>query len=348
MYAFQYYLKKNGYEPFLIKYIPESKINVCWYEIVKKLFNPFHVVRSLNLRRKNIIKARENLLHPRFFNDFREKYIQQTKLYVSIDQLKENPPVADVYITGSDIVWSAPRLAFFLDFGGSSIKKMAYAASFGRDRVSAEMLNFMRPLISDFSFIGVRESVGIDICKQMGRNDAVHVFDPTLLLSKKDYYSILKSPKIDDKFCLLYLTGADTFFSMSKINKILKNNKIKLFYTTCDRYDRYAKIYPSIEEWLGYCDEAEVIITNSFHGCIFSILFEKKFILLPLKGLHAELNVRAFSLLENLQLSDRICNDFNDLNDLLYKSIDYSKINKFIDKERERIFDLLSKQLNFK
>jgi hypothetical protein len=130
-----------------------------------------------------INNRREEKDNPRRFNNFREKYIKQSeKIYYSYEELVSSPPEADVYIVGSDQVWNMfsfsfeqarKRLrAYFLDCGDSEIRRIAYAASFGKEIVVDDFKKEMGPLLKRFDYISVREKSGLTICRQCGIENA--------------------------------------------------------------------------------------------------------------------------------------------------------------------------------
>lgn len=351
MYALQEYLKNLGYNVFLIKYDASKDASLFkkrnWYYYFLKLLNPKAINRKLKQRSVNIKRDEERITHPRFFNEFLKSNIKESdKIYNSIENLRKDPPIADVYITGSDVVWSHFRPAYFLDFGSPEIKRISYAASFGRETISDEECRQIEPLLKRFNLVTVRESQGLEICLKSGRNDAKLVLDPTLLLTKEQYIQLSKNVNKGKKNCFLYLLGSETNFSMNQIIKATKSKNLDLIYATCERFDKYTKVYPTINEWLGYYMHADIILTNSYHGCIFAIVFNKDFVFLPLKGIHSKLNVRVNSLLSELNLTNRICN--NNFLKIFNSQIDYTLVNAKLGLMTEDIDTLLKKELNIK
>lgn len=350
MYALQKYLNNLGYNAFLIKYDPRKdttliKKKSSFYYLLK-LFNPKAIHHFIRQKITTIKREKERINYPRFFDEFLKKNIAETdRIYSSINELRKDPPKADIYVTGSDVVWSLFRPAYYLDFGSPNTKRIAYAPSFGRDAVSENECRQIEPLLKRFNLITVRESQGVEICAKAGRKDAKLVLDPTLLLQREHYLKIVKTVTKTESFCFLYLLGSETKFSMKQIFKASSTRNLKIVYSTCEKFDRFTKVYPTINEWLGYYSKAEIIITNSYHGCIFAIIFNKDFIFLPLKGIHSKLNVRVNSLLSELNLMNRICD--NNLQEIFDEKIDYSEVNKILEMKVEEITKLL-KRLHIK
>lgn len=349
MYALQEYLRLNGYNPFLIKYDPSkdpdlinSKSNVSY---LQKLFNPKAIIRFIKRKKSYKLRERERQYYPRYFDKFIKENIQESeRVYNSIEELRRYPPKADIYITGSDVVWSSFRPAYYLDFGATNVKRISYAPSFGRGTVPEEELKKIKPFLEKFNLVTVREKQGVDICLKAGVSDAKFVLDPTFLLSAKNYKDI-SSESINKKdFCFLYLLGSETSLSSKEVFSKLNKNGLETIYATCERYDKYPKVYPTIYEWLEYYSKAKIIITNSYHGCIFAIIFKKDFIFLPLTGIHAPLNVRVTSLLSQLNLSERILD--NNMDILLNTHVEYKKVNSVLDNMKKNIHHILINELN--
>ena len=349
MYALQQCLRIKGYDPFLIKYDPQkdstiikNKSKVYYFQ---KIFNPKSILRFVEQKKNHRLRENERKIHPRLFNDFLQQNIQESdRKYNSILELRKYPPVADIYITGSDVVWKSFRPAYYLDFGSSKIKRISYAASFGRENIPVEELKIIEPLLKKFNLVTVREFQGIDICAKAGRSDAKFVLDPTFLLPAKHYLDVSSKVNHKENFCFLYLIGSETCLTIKQILNKLNKSNLEVIYATCEKYDKYSKVYPTIYEWLEYYAKTNFVVTNSYHGCIFAIIFNKDFVFLPLTGVHSKLNVRVTSLLSYLNLTERIFN--NNMDFLLNKSIDYSTVNRVLDETKENIFNILTTELN--
>ena len=326
-YALQQYLRDKGHEPFLIRYNWRTDLNKApvWSRLYK-LFNPICVYKYL---KRKIIKTKvivNKIIVDREFDAFRSKYItQSSERYDSYSTLFNNPPDADAYIVGSDQVWNFfgndfyvirnAIHAYMLDFGDKDIKKIAYAASWSVYSVPNKFKKEIYPLLRNFNYVSVREKNGIELCKDCGRNDAELVCDPTLLLDSNTYRKLYKENtirKISDKYLLLYLLGNDCDFDLSYIQQFAISKGLKLVYIPgsganieCEKYD--ATIY----EWLYLFDNAEYIITNSFHGCVFSYIFKKQFGVFRLNGRFEGMNTRLITLFEELRISDRFISKYD-------------------------------------
>ena len=172
-YALQQYLKSRGHDVYWIRsIIPQSNLRI----ILRHIKN----YRDLGLIRK-YYRCRSS------FRDFVEQHLNVTpKIYIGNIDLSNQVPEADFYITGSDQVWGGELKENYLLFVRESCKKIAYAASFGRDKISQAQIEVITPWIKDIPNVSVRESTGVGICKEMGV-DAVHLLDPTLLIDAQLY-----------------------------------------------------------------------------------------------------------------------------------------------------------------
>lgn len=229
----------------------------------------------------------------------------------------------DTLIVGSDQVW---RPAYnksinnmFLDFAPSKCKKISYAASFGTNQweYSEEETLKCKDLLKSFVAVSVREKSGIELAKQYLNYTNVHfVLDPTLLLEKSDYISLCRKFPIKKSF---YLCAYILDLSEEKkhiINSIANKKGLKVHF-----FSAHEKLTLSVEEWLCNFRDASFVVTDSFHGTVFSIIFEKDFIVFPNNERGKD---RFVSLLSELGLLDRIYNNINNYED----TIQWEKVNK--------------------
>lgn len=276
-----------------------------------------------------------------FFSDFRDKYLKQSsEIYYSFKGLKENPPTADAYIVGSDQVWNFGNLnvsriknlidAYFLNFGNEKIKRLSYAASWGQVAISQEYINTITPLLEKFDYISVREKTGIELCKKCGVN-ADWVPDPTMLLKAEKYRTLYNEnnfTKPKTKYVLLYLLGNKCDFSIKKFYDWTKNKDLEVVYVTGNNnIDKYKKTFATIPQWLYLVDNAEYVVTNSYHCCVFSAIFNKQFAAVPVKGHIKGMNSRLDSLWELLNIESRVIRDNSfDILDKNKQTLNFEKV----------------------
>jgi len=295
----------------------------------------------------------------RYFNRFRHNHIVFThRCYNSLEDLQRNPPKADIYITGSDQVWaqllsSYNNRSFFLDFGGSSIKRIAYAPSFAIENYPDELLGELQLLLNNFDAISVREKTGVSICEKVGVH-AHLVLDPTLLLTIDDYNELFVTVN-NNKYCFAYhvnITTSDELYwqSASKYNErhgiityatfANPQNDIEMEILTGAVY-----VYPTIPQWLGWIKNAEYVLTSSFHGIVFSILFHVPFVVcLRKEGMFAG-NDRITTLLTSVCLDYRIISSETGIESILSREIDWYEVDKRLSELRRDSFAFLSKNI---
>ena len=237
----------------------------------------------------------------------------------------------DLVIVGSDQVWRpdfAKKYGFnyFLDFVPQGVKQASYAASFGLSDwgFNSEETQTIARLLSKFVAVSVREDEAVKLCKDNLGIEVEHLLDPTLLLTNTDYDKITSGRKIDEPYTYVYWLGSDAekqkaireFGDQTKIVEISLRGNTQL---------------DSIEDWLSYIKYADNVITDSFHGLAFSILFNKQFYI---QSNASGGNGRVRSLLEMLEISSQFDGDS--------KSIDYSIVNRRIDELRQRSYKFIS------
>lgn len=325
-YALQQYLREQGHEPFLIRYDsrPDFLPPPVWRKVIKA-FNPIKLSRFIKYKFiKKFQKIQFNLEeqnNQRQFDSFRKKYIRQSEqIYLSYSELKENPPKADCYIVGSDQVWNFceyplnrcknPLHVYFLDFGPSSIKRISYSASWGKKKISKKFIKEIAPLLKKFDYVSVREESGLDICRKCGVPDAEFRCDPTLLLSADHYRKLYQSEEQHNnnpqKYVFVYRLGNPCDFNLDSVREWAKEKKLEIVYVTANGLqDEYEKLYPTIPQWLSLIDHAEYVITNSFHCCVFSLLFGKKLGVVPLVKPWDGMNTRIDSLFHLFHIESR-------------------------------------------
>lgn len=287
-------------------------------------------------------------------HSFLKKYINLSPQIQSTQALEAffSKEKFDAIVVGSDQVWR-PRYSpnifnFYLDFISKrdDIKKVAYAASFGTEEweYTKEQTEKCRNLIQQFHGISVREDSGIQLCTDyLRRNDAEHVLDPTLLLKAEDYSKFITESGNKKGLFSYVLDNSkekkefiDICAEELKLEKFSNQSKYKTNVPKNGPIDDY--IVPPIEGWLQGFRDADFVITDSFHGTVFSILNEKPFFTLVNKSRGAS---RFESLLQQLGLADRLIYDVKDF--------DVSQLSSQINYEpvRSKLHSLKENSINF-
>lgn len=244
--------------------------------------------------------------------------------------LLPSPSNFDCFLVGSDQVWR-PRYNtghltnLFLDFTeGQKVKRVAYAASLGTDvwEYDATQTVQCAALAKKFDAISVREASGVNLCKNYLGVEATHVLDPTLMLDAEDYLSLCSGNEHPQGDYIAVYTLDYTKQNMAVLNAVSKKLNCPLHLI-----GRFTKAgYPSIESWLEGIAHAKYVITDSFHGTVFSTIFQKQFVTL---GNAARGNSRFDSLFATLGIDKvRQCDDAEAIVRLLKDDIDYNTINR--------------------
>lgn len=255
-------------------------------------------------------------------------------------------------IVGSDQVWRpdyVPNIEeYFLSFVKSGVKKISYAASFGVDNpgYSQRQIDACGKYLQHFHAISLRESSGFDIIKSFGwlpKCDVQEVLDPTLLIEKKEYEKLAKNhlPKLDKDCLLVYVLDEDTSFNKI-VTRISQIEKLKVSYIMDSHKWKSADyVMPSIEDWLAGFLNASFVVTDSFHGAVFSILFNKPFYVYINKTRGAS---RIQSLLHNFGLENRLLTSVDDIGK--GNDIDWNLVNNARQRLVRKSLSFLKKSLN--
>lgn len=350
-YALQTFLRSLGFKTFLIRTdIPLGCSRRSYYKTLLQKNGFFSlacyfksrlfckIARKISSENKNDDK--------RNFPDFVNKNLNPTKVFRSLSELESDCPMAAIYIAGSDQVWntygenyntvSEQIKAYLLSFAPDSAKKISCAASFGKSSLAVEFENLFKQELSEFDFISCRERSGVEICKRLGFENAVLQQDPTMILSSDEYKKIASKSLVPKKpYILLYLLGNDTDFSTRRLKQFAKKKNLEVVYVPANEAQKinfHKKTFPTVEEWLGLYENASAVVTNSFHGTVFSLIFNKSFLSVHQTGKFEDQNVRIDSLLEDFGLKNRIFSgDF----EKLFSSVDFEKVNKRLEEIRK-------------
>lgn len=320
-YALQAYLRAQGHAAYLIRYKWEKDFTPSPLALrLLKACNPVLLFRFFSVRCRIRAAKQEQAAFDRGFDAFRDRYIAQSpRIYNSWMELCKEPPQADCYIVGSDQVWNFGAIplarcrsavhAYFLDFGKPETARLSYAASWGRVTLPDEYAREIAPLLSRFRYVSVREESGVSLCAQCGYSGARWVRDPTLLLDAEAWRALYKENELRKpagNYLFLYMLGNECEFDIETVYHFARERNLQVVYVTGNSVvDRREKWFATIPEWLFLVDHADYVVTNSFHCCVFSILFGKRFGAVPLTGNAAGMNARMDSLFELFRMKPR-------------------------------------------
>ena len=245
-------------------------------------------------------------------------------------------------ITGSDQVWrpcyNTLSYSFLHFIKNKSVTKIAYAASFGVDfwEYSDMETKECREWVKDFKAVSVREDSGVMLCKNYLNTNAIHVLDPTLLLSKEDYEQLCLdvSPISSKSFVAAYILDLNE--EKEKVVRNIAEEKGLGYIIISAEKD----INKTVEEWLSIFRDADYIVTDSFHGTVFSIIFQKPFnvILNDKRG-----GGRFKSMLSLFCLEDRVIRD--GLGSYKTENIDWENIDSILEEWKSKSINFLTKNI---
>ena len=270
------------------------------------------------------------------FNCFINKFIKLSRPITSREELDKINDEYDFFVPGSDQVWNCKWNGFdktyFLDFADSN-KKYSYSASFGFDEIPEEYRAEYKKLLSDFQGLSVREKTGKNILDSLFEKDVNVNIDPSCLLSKTQWQEVASAPKSDEKYVLVYLL--DKSEELIKFaEKLAKERGLKVKFIADaikKKYDFEYMGFLSPSEFVGLFEKADYVVTNSFHGLMFSVIFEKEFCLQYQKNSGAP-NSRLKDFLSEFGLESRLLENIN----ITDNGIDYSDIKNKLEAEKEK------------
>lgn len=322
-YALQQYLKKFGIEAYWIRFMFPC-IQMYKPFVRKFIYETIH-----GFRVKNIYNHLKTQLAFRKF--MHEKCCVSNKKYTNIIALKNNPPIADLYITGSDQVFGSWLEPNYLTFAPKGKKRIAYAASFGKKNLTKEHQEHIKGWLHTFDSVSVREASGVHICQIMGIK-AQHLLDPTLLIDETDYLPAKTEREEKEKYIYCYFINEKNPENL-RINDIIDYSKQESAKLKITGIEGPETILPSTyiyqyspETWLNHYKYATCIFTNTFHGIAFCIIFRKQFCVLIQKGYAAKQNERIYSILALFGLQERILKPEKPIKDVMEKSIDWNSV----------------------
>ena len=322
------------------------------------VFDDYKLIKPFNKSSKkfiaSIIKYPFYRRRYKNFQNFRKK-LRFTKYYSDVDTLQKDFPVADAYIVGSDQIWN-PKItgglddAYFLNFGTSKTKRISYAASSGKGEIPLHLENEFKEKLKRFSAISVREKKLKDYIERISNYKAFLVLDPVLLLTKNDWEKESVNHKIiNQKFILVYSVDNSNELFYEVINELARRTGYPIVFF--DRVDKSKKMhYPKKScyncgpsEFISLLQAAEYVVTTSFHALAMSIIFNKNFF--AILSTYPE---RLVTLVETLELQNRIVKNIESIQELIDTDIDWKKTNKILKRMRENSLEWLYKSIEGK
>ena len=338
--------KKLGMIPLVINYIP--------YRVTYKAY-------WAKCRTSFITAIKQFLYFPiKYIGDIRfRKYLtgncKLSKAFSDnfIDDVNIVYPEADYYITGSDQVWNSVYNQgidrhYYLDKIPENKKRIAYAASFGREELPENELREVKKLLAPYSAISVREKSAVDIVRAMGL-DAIQLIDPTFMLNKSDWERFMSRRIIKESYIMVYLpyntTNEQEIYE--SVYRIADEFHLKVVTVSSGKdfiFNKYVQRnirFSNPGDFLSLMYYSDFIITNSFHGTAFSINFNKKFFVYMPSGY----TTRIISILDLVGLKDRVLTKTVTI-EQMHQDIDYTGVNQIIETEKNKAIAFLQMTLN--
>jgi len=333
-YALQTTLRRLGHEVEFIDYDPGRK-RILREFVGKGVVKTLH---KLEDRWREFRHYRSDSYH--------KVLIKGGLRYRSIDELRATPPVCDAYIAGSDQIWnvgSRGRIdrTYYLDFGPRSVRRVAYAASFGQCSIPTGLHPEIASLLDGLDAIGVREKNGSRFAAELlqGRKPVRQVMDPTFLLSTADYAPILESFAGAQGKSVTYILAQYHAPQLGILDRVRERLGAPLLNLrnpdTCVRFGRSVDRVVDPYHWLGAISQARFVLCSSFHGVVFSLLYHRDFL-----AVSPYPNARVESLLELFGLEGRFMTEFDqDAVDRAVDSpIDWGKVDAILaDRAKESL-----------
>ncbi len=290
------------------------------------------------------------------FETARKKYLSLTDEYEKLDEyLKETGDYDSVYIAGSDQIWNVSTSDFTQDYFLPQVrKKISYSAS-GGTKITLIELEKYRKEINEFSSLSVRESDLKAILLKLGMNDVSVTLDPTLLMDKSEYLKLIEDRKyIKGKYIFLYTIKCEPeVLKMAK--RISKKLKMPV-YTIFNTYRSEKNLMYGVKniydagpfDFLNIINNASLVLTDSFHGNVFSVILEKEFYYISTvdKNGNMKRDDRIDDFLEKTKMINYKISVNETIDSIRFKrNRDFSFIPAIIEKMREESFDYLRKAL---
>lgn len=344
--ALQKVLKNLGTEPGIIHYHPES---------IDRLYVP-PKQDTLKKKAKYLLKKKyRNRVKAQVF-----KYHKYTKFirdnfnligdYTTYDQLSKANLKLDAYITGSDQVWNSDHTngfdpAYMLDFAQKGSLKISYAASVGREYILPQYREQFRESLKTYTSISVREASAKPAITALTDKPVEVVLDPTLLLGRDDYEALKVPSKIKERYILVYMmeSNKELVKFANKLSvaiglPIIQRRSVPIFRNELASY-----FTDEAGEFLGEIENAEYVVTNSFHATVFSLIYEKPFISM----LHTSTGARTRDLLKTVGLESHILYDPKDFHDMKQFDIkDKEQLRSRIKELQKSSYQFLQNALN--
>lgn len=363
-FAMQNIFLELGYDVEIISYtyVSSKKEKIKNILSIKKLSSRIKQKRQKKSDFSNPCYAQCVRERNRDFDRFTNEYLPTTRNFVSLEELKKYSERYDAVICGSDQIWLPVHIQkgyYSLSFVPEGVKRIAYAPSIGIGKLEKSDQKMYRDFLCKMDSLSCREISGCEIIEQTANRKAQLVLDPTLLVSKSEWEKLSGSTTvIDGDYIFCYFLGENPQHRQ-KVKELAKLTGCKIVtlphidgYVEADLdYADYALSEIGPDKFINLIKNAKYVCTDSFHGSVFSTIFEKEFFVFERFSVGAEnsTNTRLYSLLSILDLANRQVKDVDiatlDWAEKIKEKIDYNKVVINADKHRKSSFDYIKNAL---
>lgn len=353
-YATQQILKKCGYDVEFVDYwrrdnLPQSRAERMLEGSTLQKLKPLWGIN--NFTRKATVSILKSVLEKQRSPMWRflEEKVQLTKVrYYSYEELEANPPVADVYITGSDQVWNSIwnqgiDRSYFLNFAPAGKPRIAFSASIGREQLDTEEIPETKRLLEKYSAISVREQSAVELLASMDIESTL-VLDPTLMLEAEEWRELATKQKREKPYILIYQLNPNPQMDQYAGQLAQKRgwDVIRIGFGRSDRRKGGKSVMlPSVEEFLGLFCDAACVLTDSFHATAFSLNLGSDFI----SVLPGRFGTRIESILKLTGTENRLLTRYDNF-EIVDKVIDKKWVKEMLEKKRTEDIQWLMQALN--
>lgn len=289
-------------------------------------------------------QSKRNLKNTHFERFVSDYFNLSNKRYWFESEIEADPPMYDIYVTGSDQTWS-PKIGLspvlFLSFARESSIKAAYAPSIGVTQLTKNEQEHFRLLLKPYDYLSCRESIGSKILSSIIGKGVDTVLDPTLMISSEEWLSYAKKPSISGKYILCYFLGERDYYR-DYVKQLSKQSGLPVYYIPANWKDFKKsnnllwEVGPS--EFLGLIANAEYVCTDSFHGTIFSVNFhrEVRVFIKHTGDISGGDNSRLFDILQRLGIQSQLITKYNKGDTIKDTHIDYNNVDALLSIERDK------------
>lgn len=344
-YALQEFIKKSGYDNETIVYNSSISSENVYHRVLNRIKSGTFFETAFNkFRNRNRIKEEHAELEIREskFKKFSQQYLNETSEKYNTEMLLTNKECQhalneryQTFFVGSDQVWSLEGDKFpesyFLPFVDKR-KRNSFAASFGFSKIPDTRMNdYYRQALSQMNNISVREETGKIIVNQLFKKEVEVLLDPTFLLTKSDWKKITNDSilKPNGKYMVTYFLGKKTEKYQKLIDRISKKYNLQVVYLNDINYKEFYTASP--DEFIDIFSDASFVITDSFHGTVFSTIFEVPFFAVDRVDQWVNMSTRLVNILEKFDLMDRYLKNIEDIKLESINLVNFEKARRVIE-----------------